>query len=89
MYINFRKARFSCYALGKIMGLDRIEKLSKQELKHLEQLSLNKNRTEVENEYLKTLQKQKKSSEGTLSQTCISYLREELFIYNKLFNLVC
>lgn len=84
MYINFNKIRFSCYALGKIMGLDREEKLSKEELRHLEQLQRQQTElTEVEQEYLKSLRLQYHIANGSLSKTCLTYLREEIFIYHK------
>jgi len=83
MHINFRKIRFSCYALGKIMGLDRNEKLSARESNLLGRLIKKDILTDEEKECLVLLQNQKELSESTLSATCIRYLREEIFIYNK------
>lgn len=84
MFVNFNKVKFSCYALGKIMGYDREEKLSKKELQLLENLE-NKviALTDEELECRTILRAKKKASESTLSKTAISYLIEEVFIYHK------
>jgi hypothetical protein len=84
MYINFKKVKFSCYALGKIMGYDREEKLTKKELQLLENLEKKEiPLTDEELECKTILRAQKKASENTLSKTAISYLIEEVFIYHK------
>jgi hypothetical protein len=84
MFINFKKAKFSCYALGKIMGYDREEKLSKKELLLLEKLEKKEIQlTDEELECRNILRSQKKASESTLSKTAIRCLVEEVFIYHK------
>lgn len=81
--INFLKTRFSCYALGRITGLDTDEKLSAAEKKLLQKLETKEEKTEEEAEAYRLLKNQSGVAEKTLSKTCISYLREELFIYLK------
>lgn len=83
MHINFRKVRLSCYALGRIMGTDRDEKLSKRESLLLTALGKKETLTDEENESWLILKSRKEASDGTLSATCIRYLTEEVFIYNK------
>lgn len=81
--INFRRAKFNCYALGKITGLDTEEKLDAAERRLFEKLENLEIRTEVEEEAYALLKKQAGIAAKTLSKTCISFLREELFIYLK------
>lgn len=80
--INFHKIKLSCYALGRIVGLDSNEKLSKAEFVLLEKLLKKDILTEEEVEMIRILSSQKEVAEGTLSKTCKSYLREEVFIYH-------
>lgn len=82
-YINFLRAKFNCYALGKITGLDTEEKLNAAEKRLLQKLDEKENRTEEEEEAYQIFKKQSGIAEKTLSKTCISFLREELFIYLK------
>lgn len=80
--INFKKVRIPCFALGKIVGLDREEKLNKAELYTLKKLEeQNGNLNSEEQSVLNFLKRQKKEAESSLSKTCISYLTDELFIY--------
>lgn len=66
------------------MGVDRDEKLSKQERMHLEKLSTQEAPlTEIEEEYLKKIKKQDAEAKKTLSATCIRYITEEIFLYHK------
>lgn len=65
------------------MGIDRDEKLSKRENTLLSTLSLKECLTDEEKEALSILKSRKEVSDGTLSATCIRYLTEEVFIYNK------
>lgn len=83
MSVNFKKVRFGCYALGKIMGLDRDEKLNTKELKILASLE-NKLDSLTEEELIihEIFSKRKKEAEKSLSASCITYLREELFIFH-------
>jgi len=83
MAVNFKKVRFSCYALGKIMGMDRDEKLSKADLYTLKKLEEQiEPYTDEELSIRDFLRRQKKVSESSLSKTCITYLTEEVFVYH-------
>jgi hypothetical protein len=83
MSVNFKKVRFGCYALGKIVGLDQGEKIPARELRILEKLESQETPlTDIEQEYMIDLKRQRGLAEKTLSKTCINYLREELFIYH-------
>jgi hypothetical protein len=65
------------------MGLDRDEKLNAAELKLFDKLEKLEARTDAEEESYQYFKKQKAVAEKSLSKTCISYLREEIFIYMK------
>lgn len=65
------------------MGLDRDEKLSSKEYKLFEKLQSKEGKTEEEEEAYQIFKKQVSVAEKSLSKTCISYLREEVFIYLK------